>query len=248
VHLTETCEADAPHLITHVETTEATQPDNEVVDPIHADLQQHQLLPDEHVVDTAYMTSSNLVSSQQQQIDLLGPVNPDTSWQALAEDGFDSTSFTIDWDTQTVRCPGGQTNASWRDYQDRHGNPVIQVRFPRQACRDCLLRSQCTISLKNPRILTLLPQAQYLALQQARQRQTTPTFKTAYRVRAGIEGTISQAVHISKLRFTRYRGLPKTHLQHLATAAALNLIRSIAWLQEKPFAKTRVSRFAALAA
>jgi len=248
VHLTETCEADAPHLITHVETTEATQPDNAVVAPIHADLAQHHLLPDEHVVDTAYVSSANLVSSQQDQVDLLGPVNPDTSWQALAGEGFDSTNFVIDWDTQTVRCPSGQTNAGWLDHHDRHGNPVIQVRFPRQACRDCPLRPRCTTSPKNPRILTLRPQAHYLALQQARQRQTTESFKTAYRTRAGIEGTISQAVHVSDLRYARYRGLPKTHLQHLATAAALNLTRSIAWLQEKPFAKTRISRFAALAA
>ena len=87
-----------------------------------------------------------------------------------------------------------------------------------------------------------------LALQSTRKRQTTEAFKTTYRVRAGIEGTISQAVHVSGLRDARYRGLPKTHLQHLATAAALNLIRSIAWLQEKPFAKTRISRFASLAA
>lgn len=248
VHLTETCEVDAPHLITHVETTIAPQSDNEVVDPIHADLDQHQLLPDEHVVDMAYVTSANLVSSQQQHIDLLGPVNPDTSWQALANNGFDSTHFQIDWETQTVRCPAGQPSASWRAHQNRHGNPVIQVRFPRQACQACPLRSQCTTSLKNPRILTLLPQAQYLALQQARQRQTTEEFKTTYRTRAGVEGTISQAVHMSGLRDARYRGLPKTHLQHLATAAALNLARSIAWLEEKPFAKTRISRFAALAA
>lgn len=248
VHLTETCETDAPHFIIHVETTEATQPDNDVVNAIHADLEQQQLLPAEHVVDTAYMSSSNLVSSQQNQIDLLGPVNPDTSWQALAGAGFDSEHFKIDWETQTVRCPAGQTNATWRDYQNRHGDPVIQVRFPRQACLDCTLRPYCTTRLKDPRFLTLLPQAQYLAVQLARQRQTTEAFKTTYQVRAGIEGTISQAVHISGLRHTRYHGLPKTHLQHLATAAALNLLRSIAWLQEKPFAKTRISRFAALAA
>ncbi|HAX84998.1 MAG TPA: hypothetical protein DCY91_01770 [Cyanobacteria bacterium UBA11370] len=38
--------------------------------------------------------------------------------------------------------------------------------------------------------------------------------------RAGVEGTISQAVGAFGLRHCRYLGLAKTHLQHIATAAA----------------------------
>ncbi|HZV82254.1 MAG TPA: transposase, partial [Geobacteraceae bacterium] len=68
-----------------------------------------------------------------------------------------------------------------------------------------------------------------------------------YRRRAGIEGTLSQGVRAFGLRRTRYRGLVKTHLQHLATAAAINLDRLFAWLAERPRTTTRTSRFAALA-
>ena len=49
------------------------------------------------------------------------------------------------------------------------------------------------------------------------------------------------------LRRSRYWGLAKTHFQHLATAAAINLDRLGAWFEERPLAKTRVSRFARLA-
>src|SRR2546422_9136553 len=49
------------------------------------------------------------------------------------------------------------------------------------------------------------------------------------------------------LRRTRYWGLEKTHLQHVAIAAAINIDRLVAWLDERPRAKTRTSRFAALA-
>jgi transposase len=164
---------------------------------------------------------------------LLGPVNPDNSWQAKADTGFAVSHFQIDWDAQTVRCPGDQINDRWFNHQDRHGNPVIQVRFSRQACLNCPLRSHCTTSQQGARFLTLQPRDQHWALQQARQRQTTETFKSHYRTRAGVEGTISQAVHASDLRHARYRGLPKTHLQHIATAAALNVSRSIAWLKEQ---------------
>jgi transposase len=41
-------------------------------------------------------------------------------------------------------------------------------------------------------------------------------------------------------------GLAKTHLQHLATAAAMNLVRLDAWLEGIPHARTRISRFAAI--
>ena len=43
VHLTETCEKDSPHLITHVATTPATRADEAMVEPIHADLEQERL-------------------------------------------------------------------------------------------------------------------------------------------------------------------------------------------------------------
>lgn len=45
----------------------------------------------------------------------------------------------------------------------------------------------------------------------------------------------------------RYLGLAKTHLQHLLTAGAINLVRFDAWRAGVPHAKTRTSAFAALA-
>ena len=50
------------------------------------------------------------------------------------------------------------------------------------------------------------------------------------------------------LRRSRYRTLARTRLQHVATAAAVNLERLAAWFRAVPRAATRTSRFAALAA
>jgi transposase len=71
--------------------------------------------------------------------------------------------------------------------------------------------------------------------------------KQQYKRRAGVEGTLSQAVRSYGLRYARYWGTAKTHVQHVATAAALNVDRLVAWFNERPRAKTRTSRFAALA-
>lgn len=72
--------------------------------------------------------------------------------------------------------------------------------------------------------------------------------KIHYARRAGIEGTLSQAVRAFGARRSRYAGLAKTHLQQVATAAAMNLDRLAAWFAGRPQATTRTSRFAALAA
>ena len=85
------------------------------------------------------------------------------------------------------------------------------------------------------------------ALEAARTWYASEEGRHAYQPRAGVEGTLSQGVRAFGLRQTRYRGLQRTHLQHLATAAAINLDRMVAWLEDRPRATTRTSRFAALA-
>ena len=124
--------------------------------------------------------------------------------------------------------------------------PYIAVVFSEKDCKSCPARALCTRKAKGARRLKLQPQAQYLALQQARQRHASEEGRLLYNRRAGIEGTISQGVRAFELRQTRYRGLAKAHLQHIAIAAAINLDRIVAWLEEIPRALTRTSRFAAL--
>ena len=84
-------------------------------------------------------------------------------------------------------------------------------------------------------------------MQRIRQLQGTEEFRTMYAKRSGIEGTHSQGVRSLGLRQTRYIGLRKTALQHLLTAAAINLIRLDDFLIGVETEKTRISRFAALA-
>jgi transposase len=75
VHLTEICDQDAPRLITHVETTPATTPDDNMLTTIHEELAAKDLLPQEHLVDKGYTDAEVLVTSQQEhQVRVIGPV------------------------------------------------------------------------------------------------------------------------------------------------------------------------------
>lgn len=248
VHITETCDDDQPHLITHVETTIAPQSDADMTEPIHAALAEKDLLPDTHLADAGYVDAEQIVDSQTEYgLHLIGPVRPDTSWQAKEKTGYSIADFTIDWESKQAVCPKGVTSSAWTDSSDAWGNPVIGVTFSNKDCRPCPVRIHCTRrAITTPRSLTIRPQKQHEALQNTRQQQQTETWQKQYAKRAGIEGTISQGVRGFGLRECRYIGLAKTHLQHILTAAAINLARLDAWFTGKKRAQTRVSRFATL--
>lgn len=249
VHVSETCDADAPRLITHVETTPATIPDSGMSDTIHHALARKDLLPREHIVDAGYVDAGEVLTSRQvHDVDLVGPVHADPSWQARDARGFESAHFVVDWDTQTVRCPQGKVSTKWQRGKDAEGVEVTRVRFAKAACLACPCRARCTRAEKEPRELTLRPQREQVLLQAARARQKTAEFQVQYAARAGIEGTLSQGVRRCDMRRSRYIGLRKTHLQHVITAASLNIIRITAWLDERPLAPTRRPHFVALTA
>jgi hypothetical protein len=55
--------------------------------------------------------------------------------------------------------------------------------------------------------------------------QQSAKWRVLYGKRAGIEGCLSQARRLTGLRRARYVGLAKTHLQHMASAAATDIER-----------------------
>jgi Transposase DDE domain len=80
----------------------------------------------------------------------------------------------------------------------------------------------------------------------ARDQQSSTSWQTTYALRAGVEGTIGQAVAICDIRHARYRGLRKVHLQQVFSAVALNLIRLNAWWNAQPMDRTRTSHLSRL--
>lgn len=108
VHVSETCHTEAeaeaeagagagqdvgvtpvpPNLITHVATTDATVPDNQMTTVIHQALARRGLLPAEHYLDSGYPSAELLASSREEfGITLVTPVLLDHSPQARARDG-----------------------------------------------------------------------------------------------------------------------------------------------------------------
>ncbi|MGZ5362570.1 MAG: IS1182 family transposase, partial [Solirubrobacterales bacterium] len=249
VHLSESCENETVHLLTHAMTTPATVHEARCTAAIHKALAGKGLPPGEHLVDAGYVDAGLLVRSLEDHgIDLVGPPRVNPTWQTKVEDGYSIDRFEIDWKRERVRCPEGKLSSAGSPQVDQAATPSVSVWFRRADCAACPARPRCTRAKQQARHLKLQPRAEYAALKAARARLATKEGRHLYAQRAGIEGTLSQGVRAFGLRRSRYRGLAKTHLQHVATAAAVNLERLAAWFRATPRAATRTSRFATLAA
>ncbi|MEU2856473.1 transposase [Streptomyces syringium] len=172
-----------------------------------------------------------MAARRDHNVDLVGPMVPSTGWQSRTEAGFPIGAFDIDWDQQTVTCPGGKSSIRWSREPVRD-KVEIRVQFSRADCRACLVKDSCT---RGPRRkLTLQDHDTHEVVHQRRAEQQTDEWKEHYQIRAGVEGTISQAVTRCGLRRSRYRGIAKTSLQHQLTCAAINLARIDAHLTSTP--------------
>ena len=172
VQLTETCDADAPRLITHFETTPATTPDNGMVPVVHAALAARDLLPAEHLVDKGYTDAKVLADSQRvHAVRLVGPVADDPSWQARADEGLAKADFVVDWARQVVRCPAGKESHSWQRHTVPKHGVAVAARLASRDCTPCPLRVRCTRAAREPRIVGLQTREREDALQAARRTQ-----------------------------------------------------------------------------
>jgi hypothetical protein len=263
VHFTETCDApsahpdiptggdpdtiptpdqgrgDRPNLITAVATTEATVADTAMTTPIHDQLAGKGLLPAEHLVDSGY-PSAELITHAARVfgVTLVSPMLLNHSAQARAGAEYDKAAFAFDFDTQQATCPQGATSSSWTTCRQQDTEAIV-VSWPVSTCQHCPLRELCTSGKR--RQITIRSRELHEALRDARAEQTTDQWKTRYAARAGVEGTMRQATHVTGIRQARYLGLPKTQLEHNIAAAAINMIRLDAYWTGHPLDRTRSS-------
>ena len=221
VHVVETAEPDRPNFIVDMVVTDPHQDDSTMTMEL---LQRARfILPElnQGLGDTAYASATNSLQAAARGIELLTPARPPSHRGRLP-----ASEFALDFDRQTARCPAGHASVYWRTR-----SKSIEIRFPRQACADCPRRSECTSS-KQGRCLHL--SKNYEQLQADRARMAQPEFAELYRLRAGIEATISQLVHRCGLRRSRYRGSPGRELHALLAGAGLNAWRLIGCLAAAP--------------
>lgn len=223
LQVTETCEADYPHLVVDLEPTNALAPDSPELPKIQARLEGQGIPPGEQYVDQGYPSGQRLQESAERGIILMGVPLEDPH----PREGFRQTDFQLDPTAQQATCPAGAISRVWSARQHAPDQPpTIEIRFDGATCQACRFWGPCTKS-RQGRSLEL--HAYHALLTARRAEARTEAFQMKMHLRSGIEGTISELVRAHRLRFARYRGQKKLRLQMLFTALATNLKRVTRW-------------------
>jgi transposase len=234
LQVSETDDADMPHLITDIALTSSVEGDTTALAAIAERQAARDLLPAERYVDQAYVSGAMLEASAARGEDLIGPASTaDPSPQARMADGLTQAHFQIALEQRLATCPAG-TTARGREAKDG----TLRFAFADEDCGGCGLRPRCC-SGQGGRRLTTSPG--HAALVAARARQETKAFKTAYRAhRGGVEGCLSVLVRGHGIRKNRYIGRAKNHLRALLVGVAVNLRRAARWLVGRRSQERRV--------
>jgi hypothetical protein len=180
VHVSETCEPTAPHLLTHIHMTPATVHEAQCTEPIQQALVDKAIPPQDHLVDAAYISSALLVHSRDEQgLTLRCPTHPRQGWQTQGEGAYTLEQCTVDWDQHQVRYPQGHLSIAWWEPGGGQGSRPIIVEFDKHACGTCPVRPSCTHAKHRVQRLRLPPQDQFEALAAA---QTWAASETGQRL------------------------------------------------------------------
>ena len=227
--------AGTVNLITGVATTQASAADAAMTAPVHDMLAAAGLAPG--VTPMPDTCADLLLDARRRGITLLGPL-PDNSAQARTG-GYTTRRSPSTGTTSRSPAPRAPPAA--------HGPPAGRARETRSWSTSPPppagpARPEPVHQLSPPRPAAVPAPPRDPRCRHRRPRcPVQPALERPLQDPAGVEGTISQATHVTGIRRARYLGLPKTRLEHNAAAAALNLIRLDAWWTGKPLDRTRTS-------
>ncbi|GAA1516270.1 hypothetical protein [Streptomyces synnematoformans] len=106
-HVTETCDPDAPSVITDVTTTKA-------LPGILANLDHRNLLSKEHFVDGGYLSVAlKQRVAREHGVGLVGPIRAKSARQSRKGTVLHRDAITINWDAKEVTCPQGNVSRWW---------------------------------------------------------------------------------------------------------------------------------------
>ena len=214
-------------LITEVSVTPGNTYDGEAVtELVDGQAAHHELRPQAIIGDHAVIDGVRRQALAERRIEAVGKVP-----EGLQGGLYPKSSFSIDLEQNTVKCPAGQVTAVYRERKDARGQVARVFHFSRQTCRQCPQRAVCTKAQGMGRTIQVSPHEHLL--QEARVRQQGEGFTERYnRARSTVERVIAHLVRHG-FRQGRYFGRAKTLFQALWAAAAANLQRLMALLSER---------------
>ncbi|MFH1687222.1 MAG: transposase [bacterium] len=227
VQISETCvESNDVQLITGVEVEAAHKSDQDALDPMLDQLDEHGRVPEIMYADGGYGRDENELSTGKRGVDLQSPVGGTTPQN---KDDLTVDDFVIDEQSETVvRCPNGcQPQSSVHDADAGRTTTVMRS----ADCAGCEFGSQCPVKRSGGRfVLHHTPAQRRLAARRAE--QATDAFKENYAIRAGGESVNSGLKRKTGMGRVRTRGRPRVSMAILFRCAGWNVMRALAALKK----------------
>lgn len=218
-HIVETAEAGKINYITNMIYQTAHHHDGAVHELIRDGNELLQLQPRKLFADSNYISGETIKKSRENGTELMGYLQGVSSPR---EKKFLPDGFRIDMQKLTAVCPAGHRSRHARI--DSRGDRTFI--FDPQICQSCRFFDRCVRSASSKATSRkLLVHEHYEYVRERRRQQKRVVFKKQMRVRAQVEGTISEATRFHGLRFARYRGERGHELQFYLTGAAINMNR-----------------------
>ncbi len=177
------------------------------------------------MADSHYGGDDNIAAAEELGVEVVAPAMGAKKKDAKKkEKKFGLEYFEFSEDGEALSCPAGhapsQNNPNLK--KGRHS-----VGFDSEKCRACPCADDCPAEPgKKHRYLRYNDKAARLARRRAFER--TPEFKGRYRMRAGVEATMSALDRLTNIKRLRVRGLPAVRFRATLKATGVNIFRAAA--------------------
>jgi hypothetical protein len=229
LHVTETCRNEGAEIITDFEVVPAGEVDRDKDAGIIARLNDAGLAPDVLYEDGGYPTGQGIIDAAERGTEIVAPM----TGGRLPEDTIGRDRFDFNADTgHCTRCPAGHAPLRHDLRSTYSGNPPSpHVYFDGDTCRACELRQRCVARPPNngkKGSFHLEIGANLIVRDRALAAQNDDAWWQRYKIRAGIEATISELKRGHGVGKLRVRRLPRVRLAVGLKLTACNVKR---WLR-----------------
>lgn len=241
LHVAETCRNEGVEIITDYEVTPAGEVDRGKDAGVIERLCDADLAPDVLYEDGGYPTGQGIIDAARKGTEIVAPM----TGGRLPGDFVGRESFDFDAATgQCTRCPAGHAplRHDLRSTYQGHA-PTLHAYFDGDTCRSCALSGRCVARPPNNGkrgSFHLEVGAHLIARDLALAEQRGDAWWNRYKIRAGIEATMSELKRSHGAGRLRVRRMPRVRLAVGLKVTACNVKR---WLR----AEVAVDRAAELA-
>ncbi len=225
---------DTVNRITHVAVTAACASDEHATMPVLEALEERGQRPDELVADTAFGSGDNAIHAERLGTELVSPVKGPQVDVEVRPDTVTEADFLVDARLRDPAiCPAGYLAREQTSYEKKKHHVVLT--FEREACETCALLAVCPVKRNRARDdYAVTVDLKAANLERRRRAIASGAFKERYRIRAGIEATVSELKRRHGLGALRVRGRWRVELAVYLKALACNIKRMLRALAPKP--------------